>query len=103
MKELMIMKKTMMILMAVALIALPTMAQKNWGTQRPVYGSQYRPKQATMPIPSSYFQFTNISDMRTASLMTITETATEMLHGGGSGLPTRGAPTVSAAWTPAAR
>ena len=76
------MKKTIMILiiMAAALMALPTMAQKNWGTQRPVYGSQYRPQQATMPTatyhPGTYnsgtyragtFHSTGSTMMRTGS------------------------------------
>ncbi len=60
-----------MILMAVALIALPTMAQKNWGTQRPVYGSQYRPQQATMPTATyhpSTFHSTGSTMMHSGSM-----------------------------------
>lgn len=77
------MKKTLMILMAVALVALPTMAQKNWGTQRPVYGSQYRPQQATMPTATyhpSTFHSTGSTMMRTGSMYS----ARPMLNTSGS-------------------
>jgi len=72
------MKKTMIILMAVVLIALPTTAQQNWRNQQTVYGGQYRTQQnytmssATTYHPATYhsttFHSTGSSMMRTGSM-----------------------------------
>lgn len=49
MNEMKIMKKTLIILMAVALVALPTMAQQNWRTRQTTYGSHYQTHRTTAP------------------------------------------------------
>ena len=65
------MKKTLMILMAVALIALPTMAQQSWNNQQSVYGQQYR--QRSTPMSTSTYHNT-----------TFHSTGSSMMHTGSS-------------------
>lgn len=64
------MKKTLMILMAVALIALPTMAQQSWNNQQSVYGQQYRQRSTPMSTATYHnttFHSTGSSMMHTGS------------------------------------
>ena len=71
MKKFKNMKKTLMILMAVALIALPTMAQQSWNNQQSVYGQQYR--QRSTPMSTSTYHNT-----------TFHSTGSSMMHTGSS-------------------
>ena len=70
MKKFKNMKKTLMILMAVALIALPTMAQQSWNNQQSVYGQQYRQRSTPMSTAiyhNTTFHSTGSSMMHTGS------------------------------------
>lgn len=70
MKKFKNMKKTLMILMAVALIALPTMAQQSWNNQQSVYGQQYRQRSTPMSTATYHnttFHSTGSSMMHTGS------------------------------------